>query len=128
MKDKRYVALASAIRARENCAESGNTIWHDRWEERIQSIMHDTAPSGSGIDNGTELDFGKSTAERLVFYTSFHHMDDAGCYDGWTEHTITVRPSLQFGIAVSVSGRNRNDIKDYLAEIFRDWLMEEQEA
>lgn len=45
-----------------------------------------------------------------------------GMYNGWTEHVITVRPSLQFGITLSVSGRNCNDIKDYIAEIFQHAL------
>lgn len=44
-------------------------------------------------------------------------MNDAGMYDGWTEHVITILPSFS-GITISVSGSNRNDIKDYLAETF----------
>ena len=44
-------------------------------------------------------------------------MDDAGFYDGWTGHTITITPSFS-GINLRISGPNRNDIKDYLYETF----------
>jgi hypothetical protein len=44
-------------------------------------------------------------------------MNDTGYYDGWTEHTVTVTPSFS-GINIRVSGRNRNDIKDYIHETF----------
>ena len=40
-------------------------------------------------------------------------------YDGWTNHTLTVRASLQFGIDLTISGRNRNQIKEYLYETFQ---------
>ena len=59
-----------------------------------------------------------STPDKLVFYTSFHHMNDNGFYDGWTEHTVTVRPSLQFGFNMKISGQNRNEIKYHLHDVF----------
>jgi len=45
-------------------------------------------------------------------------MNDGGMYDGWTEHTVSITPAFA-GINVSVSGRNRNDIKDYLGDTFQ---------
>jgi hypothetical protein len=45
-------------------------------------------------------------------------MDEHGFYDGWTDHRITIRPSLVNDFDVSVSGQNRNDIKYHLAEVF----------
>lgn len=75
-------------------------------------------PSGSGIDSGTKLDYGRSTPDKLVFTMSFHHMNDSGMYDGWTDHSITVKPSLVYGIEIGISGRNRNDIKDYLGDTY----------
>ena len=70
-------------------------------------------PSGSGIDNGTTvlmMNQGKA-----MFMMGFHHMDEHGCYDGWTQHIVTVRPTLT-GYTYTCSGPNRNDIKDYLVE------------
>lgn len=80
-------------------------------------IERNLLPSGAGIDNGTKIDRDKSTEDKLVLSCGYHHMNDVGMYDGWTEHVITILPSFS-GITISVSGRNRNDIKDYLAETF----------
>lgn len=113
-----YRVLASAIGAMRNCDKHGNTEWLERHRERIDQIVSDHLPSGAGWDCGTKIDLVKSTDERIVFYGSFHHMNDGGYYDGWTGHTITVRPSLWAGITISISGRNRNDIKEYLHEMF----------
>ncbi|MGL5923763.1 hypothetical protein [Chroococcidiopsis sp.] len=85
-------------------------------------------PQGSGFDNGTKIDIDRSISadqvdgrkyrkERLVFTTSFHHMNEWGEYDGWTDHDVFIHPSFK-GFEVSVRGRNRNDIKTYVAEDF----------
>lgn len=117
-------ALASALQARINCEQSGNTEWQQRHGERIAELM-ETAPSGSGIDTGTTLDDEKANPEKLSFYLSYHHMNDGGMYDGWTEHTVTARASLVFGLDVRIGGRDRNDIKDYLGEVYQEWLASE---
>lgn len=86
--------------------------------EEIETLVKNFMPSGSGFDNGTWLDFDRSTPSKLVFITSFHHMNDAGMYDGWTEHNVTLVAAFD-GMEMKVSGRNRNDIKDYIADCFR---------
>ena len=58
-----------------------------------------------------------------MFRVDFHHMDDNGYYDGWTEHVVTVKPSLCFDIEISVSGRNRNGIKEYILDTFHHLLI-----
>ena len=82
-------------------------------------------PSGSGFDSGTKFDFDKSTPNKLVFQTSYHHMNQNGYYDGWTEHTITVTPSLQFGFDAVIGGRDRNGWKEYAYEVVNGCLNEE---
>lgn len=89
-----------------------------RHRDKINELVSRHMPSGSGWDSGTKLDHERSSPERLVFYGGFHHMDEHGYYDGWTEHTITVRPSLVCEIELTISGRNRNEIKEYLANLF----------
>lgn len=92
--------------------------------ETVHRIM-DTAPSGSGIDCGTKLLGPASLAKSaLIFRADFHHMDQNGMYDGWTEHHITVTADLSFGYRLKISGRNRNGIKEYLSDIFSYWLDE----
>lgn len=126
-KEAIYKILASLVQARINCIESNNTEWIDTHEETIEKIIKKYAPHGSGFDNGTTLDYKKSTGEKLVFNTSYHHMNDNGMYDGWTEHIITVSPSLAFNFNLKISGRNRNDIKEYIHDIFHDFLTMEIE-
>jgi hypothetical protein len=119
---KLYEAIASTVQARLNCIERGNTEWRARHEVRVLVMVKQHMPHGAGIDVGTRLDLDASTGERLVFLTSFHHMDQNGCYDCWTDHTVTVRGSLQHEIDLKISGSNRNDIKAYLHEVFYETL------
>lgn len=117
-----YVALANMVQARFNCHESENVEWFDRWTEKAETLTREHLPSGSGFDAGTKLELDRSSGELLVFTTSYHHMDEHGGYDGWTEHTVRVRASLMHGFTVSVSGSNRNGIKLYIAECFHSAL------
>jgi len=127
MKAPIYRQLASLLISRANCLKDNNTEWHYRHAESIADLVQCYLPDGSGFDNGTEMDVERSTPDKLVFTTSYHHMNDGGMYDGWTSHTVTVRPSLAFGIEVKVSGSNRNDIKDDIWETFHYALTREVE-
>jgi hypothetical protein len=120
---KTYQILARVIGARDRCQE--DNPWKKRWADFLKELM-EAFPSGSGFDRGTRLD-DSSRPEKLVFTTAFHHMNEGGMYDGWTEHTVTVRPSLEFGYRLSISGRNRNLIKEVIAEQFSMALELEQE-
>ncbi len=118
---KLYQQIASTLQAIENCRKSGNAEWEVKHESTIDSLVADYMPSGSGIDNGTTLD-NDSTPNKLIFTTAFHHMNDGGMYDGWTEHRVIITPDLASGFDIKVTGRDRNDIKDYLAETFHQAL------
>lgn len=115
---KAYTYLAQTLGAYITCVERGNTEWEAKHLERIRTVVYNLFPSGSGFDNRTELDAAESKPNKLLFHTSFHHMDESGGYDGWTDHTVTVRPDAQFGYRLTISGRDRNDIKDHIAEAF----------
>jgi hypothetical protein len=112
-----YKGIAMALTSMNNCTASGNQEWHDKHEETIEELVKNYMPSGSGFDNGTSFDWIKSSANKLVFHTAYHHMNENGCYDGWTDHTITVTPDLAMDINIKVSGSNRNNIKDYMYDI-----------
>lgn len=94
----------------------GNNEWLDRHETTLDQI-EEMLPSGSGIDCGTKIDRDKTTGSKIVLTMSYHHMNDNGFYVGWTDHTITITPSFD-GIDVAIGGRNRNNIKDYLHEVY----------
>jgi hypothetical protein len=119
-----YKQLASAIQARTNCAKSGNAEWHAKHSETIEQLVRDFMPSGSGWDCGTKIDLGASHADKLVLYGEFHHMDENGMYDGWTSHVVTVTPSLLNDFNIRISGRDRDEIKEYLHEMFSSCLQE----
>ena len=122
MNEKRYQRIASYLLARETCEKRG----HDgsQWDERIKEEMSDS-PSGSGFDNGTQIS-EKSTSKKLVFETSFHHMNENGFYDGWTDHTVTITPNFR-DFDMAISGRDRIDINEYISQVFGEWLDESAE-
>lgn len=86
-------------------------------KNRLAQIVDDFMPSGSGIDNGTKFIQDESHATKLVFNTEYHHMNENGFYDGWTSHKVKIIPTF-YGIDVRVTGRDRNQIKDYLGDTF----------
>lgn len=106
--------IASTIVAYKNCIAMNNTLWQEKHLEHIHELQEEL-PSGSGIDCGTKIDIDRSNGSRVVLTCEYHHMNESGYYDGWTEHTIYVTPSFD-GIDLHITGRNRNEIKDYLHE------------
>ena len=115
---KVYVELSTLLTARENCDASNNHEWYQRHTDRIEKLIDDVMPRGSGFDSGRWLDLRRSKPDRLVICTSFHHMDDNGMYICWTDHDVIVKPSLAFGFMLQITGRNKRDINDYIAEMF----------
>lgn len=128
MTRKVYQHIASALAAMINCLEARNTEWFDRHEETINTLIKRYLPSGGGIDQGTKLDFTNSAPNRLVFIAPFHHMNVHGYYSGWTDHTVIVTPDLAFGFDLKITGRDRNDIKEYLADTFHHALSADVDA
>ena len=117
---KLYAAISRKLKSIESCRNTGNAEWEANHSEKLDELIQEL-PSGSGIDSGTKL-LDNSTPDRLVFQADFHHMDENGFYDGWTEHQIIVTPSLAYGFNVRITGRNRNEIKNYLADLFNPIL------
>lgn len=117
-----YQELSSLLIARANCEATGNTDWFVRHSRRVDNVMRNLLPSGAGIDTGTTLDLDKSKPDRLVLVFAYHHMNETGHYDGWTEHTAVVTPSLAHGFRLRITGRNRNQIKEYLHQTFQEAL------
>jgi hypothetical protein len=110
--------MAALLCAVKNCQERNNTLWEDRHNTLLSWMVQHAMPSGGGFDGGTMLDRARSNEDRLVFVTSFHHMNEDGFYDGWTEHEIFVTPSLLHGFDLRITGKNKREIKDYIAESF----------
>lgn len=123
-----YQVMANRLIAWHNCHKSQGMeefvriLNLQKHEDRLDELVREYLPSGSGFDNGTKLNYDRSTPDKLVFETSFHHMNNHGGYDGWTEHVVIVRPSLAHGFVVDVTGRDRNDVKTYIVETFNHVL------
>ena len=116
--------IASLSKAIENCRKEDNTWWEGKHTSTLNQILGGL-PSGAGIDAGSILK--KVEKNRVVFATSYHHMNDAGCYTGWTDHEIIVRPSFSLccGFTLKVTGKNKNCVKEAIEEAFYDYLSKE---
>lgn len=121
-----YQEIAAITDARRNCIKSGNQEWQDRHEETLERIQHNL-PSGSGIDTGCLIDLEKSGWNKIVITFGFHHMNDNGYYDGWTDHKAIITPAFD-GINIKITGRDRNNIKEYLYDVLEYALNEEYKA
>ena len=81
--------------------------------------LEEFLPSGSGFDSGTQIDSDSTGGKKIVFFTEFHHMDEAGSYDGWTDHKVIVTPTLSCSkFDIEVTGEDRNEIHEYIASEF----------
>jgi hypothetical protein len=126
-KEPLYKAIASTLDAYKRCIETGNKEWEDKHGELLEEFQGNYYPSGSGFNQGTTLDLEKSTPNKLVFHTAFHHMDGSGFYDGWTQHTVNISPDFVHTLNISISGKNRNDIKELIHQEFHHVLSMEVE-
>ena len=102
-----------------NIAQALSMALSSKMEDRQLQISAD-APSGSGFDVGTELN-DKSTPQKLIFNTSYHHMNDAGFYTRWTHHKVIITPGFS-AMDIEVTGEDYNAIKDYIADVFWNWV------
>lgn len=122
MKRKIYQIIASKLLAMQNCEASGNHEWRGKHWQAVCDIVNNHFPSGSGFDRGTEICDAESKPDKLVIIANFHHMDENGYYDGWTDHKVIVTPSLAWGFNLRVTGKDRNSVKEYIADTFHHVL------
>lgn len=118
---KLYQVLALRVEAMKNCEATGNTEWRAKHLASIEWLVKQFMPFGGGFDNGTVF-IWSGAANLLAFDTRFHHMNGDGYYNGWTSHTVRVRPSLALGFLLTISGQDRNNVKDVVHEAFYDAL------
>jgi hypothetical protein len=113
-------SISWRIEARHNCQRANpvNTEWLARHTAEIDDLVREYLPSGSGLDNATMIDLDTSTANRIVLLADYHHMNDAGMYSGWTSHCIIVQPAFVHDVTVTVTGPNRNGVKDHIHELY----------
>ena len=132
MEQKVYKQIASVFMAYSHCVHSGNNEWIEKHEKRLNDIMENYMPSGSGFDVGICFDFEKSKDNRLVLQSSYHLMNEHGGYDGWIDFEIIIKPSLAFVFTIDVKGpfsrlKSRYTmLKDYIIETIEIALQAKQ--
>ena len=110
-----YAELARKI----NWYHNANKEYKGQAMDQIREL-EEKLPYGSGFDAGSAVDLSKSTGQKIVIDTSFHHMNENGYYDGWTDHQVIVTPCLMYGYKLRITGRDRNQIKEYIRQQFDD--------
>lgn len=120
---KMYQALAHVAMALNNPSLTKTALNYQT--QRLDQLVK-LLPSGSGFDAGTEFLTVASGSKKLIFKTAYHHMDEHGGYCGWTEHEVIVTPCLDHtGIDMRVTKKDKNNIKEYILEVFFSALQEE---
>ena len=109
--------IATAANAQRNCA----TGYLDYWRQVIEWVEKQLLPTGSGFDCGTRIEEDSCDLKKVVLSTSFHHMNDHGLYNGWSGHKVIVTPTFN-DFDLKVTGRNLNNIKEDIGEIFANCL------
>lgn len=109
-----YQVLAGLQYAITNCRKSGNKEWEDRHHTRFDKLAVKYIARNTAGDFSCDPQIG---FDILKFGVEIQHFKD-GVYSERTQHTVTVRPSLAYGFTITVSGRNVNDIKDAIVEMF----------
>jgi hypothetical protein len=104
--------------AASECAE-----WVARHESALAWIERNLLPYGGSIQPQCTVMTGESSPERVVIDVPWHHMNEHGGYDGWTSYRVIVTPSLLHGISIRITGRDRDDVKGYLLDIFGTTLL-----
>ena len=122
MKSKTLVGhIACAVNSMARCNSNGNA-YADKWESLLAHIEKDILPRGSGFDCGCRIERSPRNPAYVQIAFSFHHMDESGRYDGWTEHTATFKPDFETGFSLHLSGKDHNSAKEYFSDILSELL------
>lgn len=122
--EKVFRALAREISRYHRGTES-LAPWASDAQDAIEYLAREYLPSGSGFDSGCQIELDESRADKIVIRCEFHHMNDAGYYDGWTHHRAIVTPSLEWGFNLRITGRDKNGIKEYIGDTMQMHLSQQ---
>ena len=116
MKTQIYQGIA------KNCQwlKTVNDSFLSECESRIDKLEH-ALPSGSGIDCGCKIDRSNSGKDKIVITFDYHFMNEDGYYDGWGKFRLVLKPVFGYDVSpfdMKITGKNRNDVKDYFYDLF----------
>jgi hypothetical protein len=110
---KLYAAISRAVQARQTCLDTHDLQGMEKHTEtlvRLEKLLPHSA----------KIDLAESRLEKLVFNIAFRH--DPTTFQGVTEHSVVVTPSLAFNFHLRVSGQNIGNVRALLAREFREGL------
>jgi len=125
---KVYQKIAGLLKAIKNCEKSNNNEWFIKHSERLEFIIDNYLPVGSGFDGQCFLQ-DSSNPEKLIFNHNYHCMDEHGFYDGWINLDFIITPSLQHGFNLRInyhgySGKYKT-LNDYFYDLWDNFLTQE---
>ena len=95
-------------------------------KEKELTLLQELLPNGNGIRRQLKCVISlKSTKERIVIDTSYCHSNYSDERSRWTEHQVVITPSFEGEIGIRIAGKNVNNLKKYLDDVFREALMKE---
>ena len=92
--------------------------------EKELTLLKELLPYGGGIESGCVISL-ESTKKRIVIITNYWHPNYS---DEWTNHQVVITPSFVGEINLRITGKNKDNVKEYLQDIFREALMKEYEV
>lgn len=113
---KVYQRIAQLVHAIQTCNEE----WSAISESKLEDLLYQYLPHGSGFDHGVEIDLDKSRENKIFLYAPFGHLNSDGYYCGTSDHIITITPSLRDGFDLKISNPDRAKSLDmeYFYETF----------
>jgi hypothetical protein len=117
--NKKYQCLASAFKSYSYYISKNNNDTAEMFMNDIKQLI-ESLPHGSGIDSTTNFSYLSSKEDKLIITSGYHHMDNNGYYDGWTDFKIILTPSW-YGFNLKIQGafpRKYADTREYLEDLF----------
>lgn len=92
-------------------------------KEKELALLVELLPIGNAIETECDL-LLNSTKKRIVIFTAYWHP----IMKEWINHQVIITPSFEGEIDIRVTGKNVNNIKQYLHDVFREALLKEYEV
>jgi len=114
--------------AQAQCSERYPTLSErEELQSEIKWVLNGMLPHGSGIDADWIISF-KNKSNKIYISNSYHHMNEDGYYDGWSDFTVIINLlgneyfKLVFNGTESQRLAKKYDIRDYLESYLSECL------
>ena len=94
--------ISTRLVALNNCIKTDNVEWQAKHRAALDELDK-RLPSGSGLDIPPTVarDAGADNALAFYIHGSYHHMNDNGCYVGWSRFRLKVEATFD-GLSVDL--------------------------